>query len=82
MIKLKLKISIAALVNICTLSKKSSSFENTCFITIEPTKKCKLKILPAYFVTTNISVFLHLLLSTLFLTQKSKLTTAAAGRHF
>ena len=45
-------------------------------------KNCKLKILPAYFVTTKISVFLHFLLSTLFLTQKSKLTPAAAGRIF
>ena len=71
MMKLKLKIAVAALVNLCTLSKNSSSFKDTCFLAIKRTKNYKLKILPAYFVTTNISVFLHFLLSTLFPTQKS-----------
>ena len=82
MMKLKLKIAAAALVNLGTLSKKSSSFKNTCFLTIELTNNCQLKILPAYFVTTKISFFLHFLLSTLFHSQKSKLTPAAAGRYF
>ena len=81
--KLKLKIAVAALVNLCTLSKESSGFKDTCFLAIERTKDCKLKILPAYFVTTNTSVFLSILtLFTFSYPKKSKLTPASAGRHF
>ena len=81
-LQLEQKLAVAALYILCTLPKKSSSFKNTRLLIIELTKNCKLKILPAYFVTTYISVFLHFLLFTLFLTQKSKLTPEAAGRIF
>ena len=74
MMKLQEKIAFAASLIFFNLNEKSSSFMNTCFLTNELTMNCKLKFLPAWiwfnkaqFGTTNISVFLYLLLSPLFL---------------
>ena len=72
--KVKLKIANAASLILCSLSKKSSSFKNTCtcLLTNELTINCKLKFLPvtiwlnkAYFGTTNVSVCLHFVFSSL-----------------
>ena len=76
-------VTLERLQNWYTLSKKITKlWKKTCFITNELTINCKLKFLSAsiwlnkaYCGTTYISVFLHFLLSFLFLTQKCKLTS-------
>ena len=59
--------------------KKSSSFKNTCLLIIELTKNANQKSFLLILLPLILQFFL---LPTLFLTQKSKLTPAAAGRIF